>query len=346
MKPEKSQPYPVDFRESSVKLAIKADHAINKTAKELELKSNTLHTWPLLDKVDMAEGDSRRLVLAIARCVMMCTLLGVATQLEAIIAAKLDDPPQYAAVVVMLMADSRQCSATKIAARRFLTAAHCVADTSTGMVASAVAAGRPIQMSNAVSPGLRDFALLHIDRVVLHPDFKRALERFHAYKEKIINEYREHHKGVDLELRIRRVESDNHFTVRNPDLAVVSVRELTPGIPITKIDFAPLTAGDLVHLIGYGCEADRDVPLATKYGRRRWGETKVIRIDTVNFYTFANQMLPGAPSLCSGDSGGPVMRAGKVVGVHGTVYGLSDKVGARSNMSVNLRTYEAWSMLR
>ena len=345
MKPKKSQLYPVDFKESSVKLTLKADHAINKTAKELEIKSSALHTRSLLAKVDITLCNYRRLVLPIARCIMMCTLLGVATQLEALIGAKPDDPPQYTAVVVMLMGDSRQCSATKIAARRFLTAAHCVADTSTGMIAKAVAADRPIQISNAVSPDLRDFMLLHIKRVVLHPDFKSALERFHAYKEKIINEYREHHKGTDLELRIRRIESDNHFTARNPDLAVILVRELTPEIPIAKIDFAPLTAGDLVHLIGYGCEAGRDVPLATKYGRRRWGETKVIRTDAVNFYTFANQMLPGAPSLCSGDSGGPVMRAGKVIGVHGTVYGLYNKIGARSNMSVNLRTYEAWSLL-
>ena len=304
------------------------------------------HQASLSAGVDIAVGKYRRFVLTIARYAMMCALLGVVVRVEAIIAAKLDDPPQYAAVVVIISGDSGQCSATKIAARRFLTAAHCVADTSTGMVASTFAAGRPIQVSNAVTPALRDLVLLHVERAELHPDFERALGRFYAYKEKIINEYREHYNGVDLELRIRRIESDNHFTARNPDLAVLSVRELTPGIPIARIDFAPLTAKEPVHLVGYGCEAGRDVPLASKYGRRRWGETRVIRIDPVNFYTFAYQMLPGSPSLCSGDSGGPVMRAGKIVGVHGTVYGLSGKIGARSNMSVNLRAYKAWLPLR
>jgi hypothetical protein len=39
------------------------------------------------------------------------------------------------------------------------------------------------------------------------------------------------------------------------------------------------------------------------------------------------------------------MRAGKVVGVHGTAYGLTGKLGARSNMSVNLGGYKAWTPL-
>ena len=36
------------------------------------------------------------------------------------------------------------------------------------------------------------------------------------------------------------------------------------------------------------------------------------------------------------------MRAGKIVGVHGKVYGLAANHGARSNMSVNLQVVDAW----
>lgn len=281
-----------------------------------------------------------------ARFALMFLLLATMAEAVALIAAKLDDPPQYAAVVVMLVGDSGRCSATKIAARRFLTAAHCVADTRTGMVANVFATGRVIQVSNAVIPEQGDFAFLHVERADMHPDFVQVLERFHTYKEGIINEYREHHKGADLEQRIRKIETDNHITGRYPDLAVVTVRESTPGIPIADIDFSPLADEETVHLVGYGCETGRNEPPVSKHGRRRWGETKVIRIDPVNFYTFAHQMRPGAPSLCPGDSGGPVMRAGKVVGVHGTAYGLTGKSGARSNMSVNLGGYKAWTPLR
>lgn len=280
-----------------------------------------------------------------SRCVLVLVLLAVAVQVEALIAARLDDPPQYAAVVVMLM-DVGRCSATKIAARRFLTAAHCVTDSSIGTVADGFAAGSQIQVSNAVTPAQRDFVHLHVARTDLHPEFKRALERFHAYKEKIINGYRRDYDGVDLEVRIRAIERDNHFMARHPDLAVVTVREITPGIPIAGIDFSPLSAEEPVRLVGYGCEAGSAVSSVSRYGRRRWGETQIIRIDPVNFYTFAHQMRLGTPSLCPGDSGGPVMRMGKVVGVHGTVYGLSKKTGAYSNMSVSISGYQDWSPLR
>jgi hypothetical protein len=45
----------------------------------------------------------------------------------ALIDARLDDTRRYEAVVALVGA-SRRCTATKIAARRFLTAGHCVAD--------------------------------------------------------------------------------------------------------------------------------------------------------------------------------------------------------------------------
>ncbi len=296
-------------------------------------------------KEKQSRGHSRFAAAVACGAVLLVPLL-IAIRAEALVAARLDDPPRYAAVVVMLVGEGKLCSATKIGTYRFLTAAHCVADTSTGAVASAFAVGRPIQVSNAVAPARRDFLLLHLERADLHPDFKLALEHFYEYKEKLITGYRERYKGVDLELRIRKIESDNRFTSSHPDLAVVTVRERTPGIPNAEIDFEPLTAEDQVNLVGYGCEAGQDVAPVSKYGRRRWGETRVIRIDPVNFYTFAHQMRTGAPSLCPGDSGGPVMREGKVVGVHGTVYGLSDKLGARSNMSVNLTDYKDWPLLR
>jgi hypothetical protein len=279
------------------------------------------------------------------RYTIVFLLIVVTTKVEALISARLDDPPQYPAVVVMLIGDSGRCSATKIAARQFLTAAHCVADFSTGTISDNLAEGQPIRVSNAVTPTQGDFVHLHVKQASLHPDFEQTLKRFHAYKETIINEYRKHHEGVELERRIRRIEADNHIEARNPDLAVVSVDELTPRIPIASIDFAPLKAGESVHLVGFGCEVGPDALAESKYGRRHWGETRVIRIDAVNFYTFAHKMRSGAPSICPGDSGGPVMRAGKIVGVHGTAYGLSENLGANSNMSVNLRAYKTWSLL-
>jgi hypothetical protein len=270
----------------------------------------------------------------------------------ALIDATLDDARRYEAVVVMVAGVSRRCTATKIAPLRFLTAAHCVANTSQGRVDKTFAPGSKIRVSNVLAPaGPADFVWLHVEQAHLPPEFVQALEALHAYQEKLISQFRQKYSGAELERRVRHVESQNHFTSRIPDLAIVEVREQTAKIPMARIDFEPLAADEPVRLVGYGCEGfDKRKPNAgaarlsrlSRLGRRNWGETRVIRIDPVNFYTFAHRMRPGAPSLCPGDSGGPVMRAGRVVGVHGTVYGLARKHGARSNMSVNLQTVQPW----
>ncbi len=264
----------------------------------------------------------------------------------ALIDAKLDDARRYEAVVVLVAGISRRCTATKIAPRRFLTAAHCVANTSRGRIDQTFASGSKIYISNVLAPAAPgDFQQLHVAQTYLPPEFEQALKRLFTYQQKLIGQYREKFTGTELERRVRYVQSQNHFTSHIPDLAIVVVRERTVKIPLAQIDFGPLTTDEPVRLIGYGCEhfdARQGRGEVPPLSRRKWGETRVIRVDPVNFYTFAHRMRPGAPSLCPGDSGGPVMRAGKVIGVHGTVYGLAREHGARSNMSVNLRTVQSW----
>lgn len=45
MSEHKTSHYTVEFKESAVKLALKADKPITQTARELGIKANTLHTW-------------------------------------------------------------------------------------------------------------------------------------------------------------------------------------------------------------------------------------------------------------------------------------------------------------
>ncbi len=264
----------------------------------------------------------------------------------ALIDATLDDARRYQAVVVIVGGASRRCTATKIASQRFLTAAHCVVNTSQGTIDTTFTPGSKIRVSNVVAPaGPADFVWLHVEQVHLPPEFVQALKALHEYQGKLIGQYRETYSGAELERRVRHVESQNHITSRIPDLAIVEVRDRTAKIPMARIDFNPLAANEPVHLVGYGCEGfdkRKNNADGSRMGRRNWGETRVIRVDPVNFYTFAHRMRPGAPSLCPGDSGGPVMRGGRVVGVHGTVYGLAHNHGARSNMSVNLLTMQTW----
>ncbi len=42
---KKQSPYTAEFRESAIKLAIESDQPIIKTAEELGVNKNTLHTW-------------------------------------------------------------------------------------------------------------------------------------------------------------------------------------------------------------------------------------------------------------------------------------------------------------
>ena len=45
MSDKKLQSYPSEFKESAVKLTIESSHPISRTAKELGINVNTLHTW-------------------------------------------------------------------------------------------------------------------------------------------------------------------------------------------------------------------------------------------------------------------------------------------------------------
>lgn len=251
-----------------------------------------------------------------------------------------DTPEGFNAVVALSLGEQAHCSATKISAHTFLTAAHCVTNTQTGTIDSRFMPEQRLLVSANPKPRTRaDFIPLTVRRIQLHPAYQTALQRFFAYKETQINVYRQRYSGADLARRIQVLEANNHFTARFPDLALLIVHETTPSIPQFAIDCTALTAGDSVQLIGYGFDSVAHFAQARRaapFGQRHWGNSAVIRVDAVNFYTYGGLLRAGEPSLSPGDSGGPVLRRGRVVGVNGTVYGLSRLDAARSNMSVNL----------
>lgn len=264
----------------------------------------------------------------------------------ALLGGQADTPDGFGAVVA-IMRDERalHCSATKISQTAFLTAAHCVASTRTGTLDPAFNLGQTLSISAAPAPKTRnDFIKLTVNRAQLHPDYATALQRFFAYKTQRIAAYQQRYSGEDLARRIRVVEADNHFTARFPDLAVIVVRESTPLIPVAPVDCTPLVAGAAVQLVGYGYDSIKhfaQIRHTAPFGQRHWGTTEVIRVDPINFYTYGGLLRPDEPSLSPGDSGGPVLRRGRVVGVNGTVYGLSRLDAARSNMAVNLNGLDA-----
>ena len=42
---KQEKPYPAEFKESAVKLAVESDNPIAQVAKELGININTMHTW-------------------------------------------------------------------------------------------------------------------------------------------------------------------------------------------------------------------------------------------------------------------------------------------------------------
>jgi hypothetical protein len=268
----------------------------------------------------------------------------------ALLDAEPDNDRHYAAVVSIRTTERWECTATKISRKRFLTAAHCVVDLQAGTIKTALTGpNASIDMRTISHDGSEQISLnIAIEQVQLAPAYASALERFATYKQEKIAELERKPEAltriggtarIDQALRIR-----HHFSARFPDLAILRLRELTPSIPASEIDFAPLPRNAPVVLVGYGCTRGTDGRLRPTQ-TRSFGHTRVIRVDAINFYTQGGQMTTGAASLCPGDSGGPVLHKGKVVGVHGVVYGLNARHGARSNMAARvdrLATWDAW----
>lgn len=269
---------------------------------------------------------------------------------DALVNGEIDSAERYPAAVALIAGPRRQCSGAKIGEQRFLTAAHCVLSMGSGKPKTGYRVGDPLQITNAVEPESDgDLTTVTISATHVPPDFRTGLEGFLAFKAKRFAHLKEQYSEKELTRRTALLEAKHHFTARYPDAAVIEVDRPTPRIPVIAVDLdTPLAADTAVTLVGYGCAqfADRGKHSERHpYGRRRWAETRVIRVNAINFFTYAQRIRAGAPSLCPGDSGGPVLRDGKVVGVHGTVYGLGSKGGARSNMAVHLSELRRWPPL-
>ena len=279
--------------------------------------------------------------IAIATLILMTCL---ASSARALRGGGWDSESRYPAVLALRAGNTVLCSAVKIASQTLLTAAHCVLDARTGERRSAFRPGGTVAISNAYRQDGSTAAIVAVVADVLFPKaYEEGLRRFAEYRRRRLAELRampSHllDRTLDEGLRIR-----HHFAERYPDIALIRLQTTTPMIPSMSVAFNPVHAGADVELVGFGC-ASLHVPgsLARSVGRR-FGRSRVIRVDAVNFYTEACQASSEAPSLCPGDSGGPVVHQGHVVGVHTVVYGQDRRHGARSNMAVNLSTLSNWA---
>ena len=191
------------------------------------------------------------------------------------------------------------CTGVKVGPRQFLSAAHCFS-TQTSMVMSSD--------NNA-----QNQVTLSITSIVQHPQYQNCAA-------------------------CAGDGSMNDFGLR-PDVALITVLEQTPSVPVAVIDPNPVAVGSPVTLSGYGCENGVNQPSGP--ARLKVGDTHTVDPLTLSDApsiplgyntTFGPGNDPSAPGLCPGDSGGPLFRTGTnlVVGINslltyggdmGTVFG-------------------------
>jgi hypothetical protein len=199
------------------------------------------------------------------------------------------------AVVSLLIPNSRGvdehiCAATKVGTFHFLTAAHCIFDEKQGAVRPSFQDGARFKILSGAS--LRDGERLAVtvEKSEIHPSF--------------------------LEPRSGPKKAPPSFA----DVAVVKIREQTPGLRIAPIDYSPSLPGDPVLISGHGC--------SWPWG----GRVSEVSGSMMHFKSNAGETTP-VPALCHGESGGPVFRerSGEL-----RVMGVNSRPGAIESLIARL----------
>lgn len=183
------------------------------------------------------------------------------------------------------------CTGVKVGERHFLSAAHCFPNP-----------GSVTHLSVTADNNALNHVSLTVESVNNHPEYQNCTS-------------------------CAGDNSMSDFGLK-PDVSLIIVDELTPQIPIAVIDPNPVQDGASVTLTGYGCERVQPEPGP----RFKVGDS--VTVSPLTFdpattipggYTTTQgpALVPGAPALCPGDSGGPLFRTGTnlVVGINALVSG-------------------------
>ncbi|NBT59602.1 hypothetical protein EBT16_12535, partial [bacterium] len=216
------------------------------------------------------------------------------------------------------------CTAAKISRTQFLTAAHCVLETSQTKwyLPENAKPGNHYYYSfgrNLAQPAA--IFSLRIKKVHIHPLLQNCLN-----------------KGKYFPAQCQEKK------LPNPDLAIVTVEPAVgpffEASPI-PIDFTPNQPGDEIILAGYGAQEDGDItPPVLKYGYSKVASpeelekatqgTSAVQMGFLQFGFYFGSLGPlldaRFPNLGSGDSGGPVMKEhpDRIVGVNSSAVCLDE----------------------
>jgi hypothetical protein len=137
------------------------------------------------------------------------------------------------------------------------------------------------------------------------------------------------------------------WVVRHPDRDVALLRLLTPIKAVTPVTLgtAPVAAGEVLRLAGFGRTASEWVP-----NKKHAGTAAVQLVDATTVTVAGTE--PGATTTCKGDAGGPALRetgAGiELVGVHqsSSQYGCLAAAETSVRTAVETRTDDLATWIR
>lgn len=222
------------------------------------------------------------------------------------------------------------CTASKIEERTFMLAAHCMTDVKLATVSSEYLPGAPVDISTHYG-----------ERITTTIDSSSAHSTYlNLVKKKLASGSR-----------------TNGGALSSFDIGVFRVTEDTLTIPVTRVDFDYIAAGEEIVIGGYGCQDS--IHTFKDPGTYKISNSKVMsgslivsdyykrditHTNRYNFYSAGKTLSAEAASLCPGDSGGPVYskKSKKIIGVN-SQYIFGDASGVSLvNTHVRLNELKTW----